>query len=187
VLVNGHDVREVDLHSLRRAIGIIFQETFLFNASVRDNIAYGRPGADINTITAAAKAAQAHEFITKLKDGYDTEIGERGVTLSGGQAQRIAIARAILLDPSILIMDDATANVDAETERQIRETLREVSKNRTTFIIAHRMSSVAHADRVAVLDGGSIIEEGSPAELFDAGGTYRKMCDQQSGATQDFF
>lgn len=179
VLVNGTDVRDIKLEALRRSIGIIFQETFLFSATVRDNIAYGHPGASTETVEAAAKAAQAHEFITQLEKGYDTVIGERGVTLSGGQAQRIAIARAILLDPKVLIMDDATASVDSETERHIRETMRAVSAGRTNFVIAHRISSVAHADRIYVLDGGRVVEQGTHAELVALGGMYGDMCAQQ--------
>jgi ABC-type multidrug transport system fused ATPase/permease subunit len=179
VRINGRDARDIRLGELRRAVGIIFQETFLFSATVRDNIAYGQPDADFETIQAAARAAQAHEFILALDDGYDTMVGERGVTLSGGQAQRIAIARAVLLDPSILIMDDATASVDSETERLIRETMKRVAEGRTNFIVAHRVSSVAHADLILVLKDGRIAERGTHAELHELGGIYRRMCDQQ--------
>ena len=179
ITINGTDVRNIELRQLRRSIGIIFQETFLFSASVRENIAYGRPGANDELIRAAAGAARAHDFIMALDDGYDAIIGERGVTLSGGQAQRIAIARAVLLDPKVLIMDDATASVDSETERLIRETMRQVAKGRTNFIVAHRISSVAHADHILVLDGGRIIEQGTHAELIALNGAYRRIRDQQ--------
>ncbi|MFH1733024.1 MAG: ABC transporter ATP-binding protein [Planctomycetota bacterium] len=179
VLVNGTDVREIALRSLRRSVGIIFQETFLFSTTVRENIAYGEPEAELAAVEAAAGAARADDFIAELDDGYGTVVGERGFTLSGGQAQRLAIARAILLDPLVLIMDDATASVDSETERRIHQTLRRVSRGRTTFVIAHRISSVAHADRILVLDDGRIAEQGTHAELFALGGIYRRMCDQQ--------
>ncbi len=179
VLINSKDARDIRLDELRQAIGIIFQETFLFSASVRGNIAYGLPDADEDAIRAAAQAAKAHDFIMELDDGYDTIIGERGVTLSGGQAQRIAIARAVLLDPDVLIMDDATASVDSETERHIRETMRQVAEGRTNFIVAHRVSSVAHADQILVLEEGRIAEQGTHTELYNRGGIYRRMCEQQ--------
>jgi len=179
VRINGREARDIQLEELRRSVGIIFQDTFLFSATVRENIAYGRPGAGNEAIQVAAEAAQAHEFILELEDGYDTVVGERGVTLSGGQAQRIAIARAVLLDPSVLVMDDATASVDSETERLIRETMRRVAEGRTNFVVAHRVSSVAHADQILVLEDGRIVERGTHAELVAAGGVYRRMCDQQ--------
>ena len=186
VLINGVDVRDIRLRELRRSVGIIFQETFLFSATVRENVAYGRPEADFEAVQAAARAARAHEFILELEDGYDTVVGERGVTLSGGQAQRIAIARAVLLDPKVLIMDDATASVDSETEHLIRETMRGVAQGRTNFVIAHRISSVAHADRILVLEDGRIVEQGTHSELFAHGGIYRRMCDQQfAGKSHD--
>jgi ABC-type multidrug transport system fused ATPase/permease subunit len=179
VRINGRNARNIRLEELRRSVGIIFQETFLFSATVRDNIAYGQPDADSDAIQAAARAAQAHEFILELDKGYDTMVGERGVTLSGGQAQRIAIARAVLLDPSILIMDDATASVDSETERLIRETMKRVAEGRTNFIVAHRISSVAHADLILVREDGRTAERGTHAELSAQNGIYRRMCDQQ--------
>ena len=183
VLVNGVDARDIRLRELRRAVGIIFQETFLFSATVRENIAYGQPEAGLEAIEAAAHAAQAHQFIVELEDGYDTVVGERGVTLSGGQAQRIAIARAVLLDPAVLIMDDATASVDSETERLIRETMKRVAEGRTNFIVAHRVSSVAHADQILVLEEGRIAERGTHSELMEQGGIYRRICNQQFEGT----
>ena len=167
VLIDGIDLRELSLGELRRNVGIVFQETFLFSASVAENIAYGRPSATRSEIIAAAKAAQADEFVTELAEGYDTIIGERGVSLSGGQKQRLAIARAFLLDPRILILDDATAAVDSHTERAIREAMQKLSQGRTTFVIAHRLSTVRHADKVAVLEKGRLIEFGPTAELLE--------------------
>ena len=179
VLINGLDVREIELSGLRHAVGMIFQETFLFSATIRENITYGQPDASAEEAGAMAQAAQAHDFIMELEDGYDTIIGERGVTLSGGQAQRLAIARAALLDPAVLIMDDATASVDSETERQIRETIRTVARGRTNFVVAHRISSVAYADLILVLEDGEIVESGTHSDLFALNGVYRRMCEQQ--------
>ncbi|MER3486364.1 MAG: ABC transporter ATP-binding protein, partial [Chloroflexota bacterium] len=142
VLVDGHDVRDVTLESLRRNIGIVLQDPFLFSASVAENIAYGRPDATMDEIIAAAKAAQAHDFIMRLEDGYNTHLGERGVNLSGGQRQRISIARALCMDPRILILDDATSSVDMETEHLIQQALKTLLEGRTTFIIAQRLTSV---------------------------------------------
>jgi ABC-type multidrug transport system fused ATPase/permease subunit len=166
VLVDGRDVRELERRSLRREIGIISQDPFLFSTSVRDNIALGMPDAPQAAIEAAARAAEAHEFILELPQGYDTVVGERGITLSGGQRQRIAIARALLIDPRILILDDATASVDATTEARIRSGLREVMRGRTTIIIAHRLSTIALADEIVVLDGGRVAARGTQAELL---------------------
>ena len=175
VLVDGHDVRTLTLPSLRGAIGVIAQDAFLFSATVRDNIAFGRVDASDEEIEHAARLAQAHEFIIALPDGYDTVIGERGITLSGGQRQRVAIARAIVLDPRILILDDATASVDASTESRIREGLREAMRDRTTIIIAHRLSTIALADEVVVLDAGRVVARGSHAELSETSGVYREI------------
>jgi ATP-binding cassette subfamily B protein len=166
VLVDGIDVRDLERRSLRREIGVISQDPFLFSASVRDNIAFGIPDAPLEAVVAAAKAAQAHEFVVQLAQGYDTVVGERGITLSGGQRQRIAIARALLIDPRILILDDATASVDATTEAKIRAGLREVMRDRTTIIIAHRLSTIALADEIVVLEGGRIAARGTQAELL---------------------
>jgi ATP-binding cassette subfamily B protein len=156
VTIDGADVRDVTLASLRREIGVIAQDPFLFSASVRENIAFGRADATDEEIERAARQAQAHEFVEQLPDGYDTVIGERGITLSGGQRQRIAIARALVVDPRILILDDATASVDATTESKIRDGLREAMRNRTTIIIAHRLSTIALADEVVVVAGGRV-------------------------------
>ena len=179
VKVDGVDVRNLKLSSLRRSVSLIFQETFLFSATIAENIAYGRPDADCEEIIRCAEAAQAREFIDELDDGYDTIVGERGVTLSGGQRQRISIARALLANPRILIMDDATASVDSATERLIQQALLELSRGRTTFVIAHRVSTVRRADLIVVLDDGRIIETGTHDELLAAGGAYRKIYDMQ--------
>ena len=175
VTVDGVDVREVRLDSLRRAIGVIGQDPFLFSATVRENIAFGRPDATEDEIVAAARAAQAHEFVDRLPQGYDTLVGERGITLSGGQRQRHAIARALAIDPRILILDDATASVDATTEARIRLGLREAMKGRTTIIIAHRLSTIALADEIIVLDSGRVVARGTHDELIDESPVYREM------------
>ena len=175
VLVDGVDVREVSRRSLRREIGVISQDPFLFSASVRDNIAFGIPDAPLETVVAAARAAQAHGFVEELPNGYDTVIGERGITLSGGQRQRIAIARALLIDPRVLILDDATASVDATTEALIRDGLREAMRGRTTIIIAHRLSTIALADEVVVLDQGRIAARGTQGELLETSAVFREL------------
>jgi len=175
VFIDDADVRDLNLHDVRRAIGIIFQETFLFSATVAENIAYGRPDAPREEIERAARAAQAHEFIVALEHGYDTIIGERGISLSGGQKQRLSIARAFLMNPRILILDDATAAVDSQTEHLIQQAMREVTRGRTTFIIAHRFSSVQHAHQILVLKEGRIVERGTHAELIRTGGFYHEV------------
>ena len=177
VTVDGADVRDLRLDSLRSAIGVISQDPFLFSATVRENIAFGRPEAAEQEIVAAARAAQAHEFIEQLPQGYDTMVGERGITLSGGQRQRVAIARALAIDPRILILDDATASVDATTEARIRLGLREAMKGRTTIIIAHRLSTIALADEIIVLDGGRVTARGTHEVLIDESAVYREMYD----------
>jgi ATP-binding cassette subfamily B protein len=177
VLLDGHDVRGLTLESLRASVGIVSQDTFLFSTSVAENIAYGAPGATREQIVQAARQAQAHDFITDLPDGYDTEVGERGLTLSGGQRQRIAIARALLMNPRVLILDDATASVDASTEAKIKLALREVMKGRTTLIIAHRLSTISMADSVVVLDAGHVVAQGEPHQLLETSPVYREIHD----------
>src|SRR5206468_193864 len=174
VVVDGADVRDAELASLRREIGIIAQDPFLFSATVRENIAFGRPDATDEEIERAARASQAHEFVAELPEGYDTVVGERGVTLSGGQRQRIAIARALVMDPRILVLDDATASVDATTEAKIRVGLREAMRGRTTIIIAHRLSTIALAEEVVVIDDGRIVVHGSQEDAR-ASAVYREI------------
>jgi ATP-binding cassette subfamily B protein len=179
VLVDGYDVRDLDLTALRRQIGIVLQTSLLFSTSVRENIAYGRPDASLDEVIAAAKAAQAHEFIQELSDGYDTVVGERGVTLSGGQRQRVAIARALLMNPRFLILDDSTSSVDTHTEHLIQQALDTLMEGRTTFVIAHRLSTVRRADLILVMDGGRIVERGKHHDLLAQGGLYREIYDLQ--------
>lgn len=179
VLVDGHDVRDLKLASLRRNVGIVLQDTFLFAATIRENIAYGRPDATDAEVIAAAKAARIHDFIMSLPAGYNTWVGERGLTLSGGQRQRIAIARVLLLDPKILILDDALASVDVETEAEIQAALETVMRGRTTFIIAHRLRTVRLAHRVVVMVNGEVVEEGTHVELLTRGGFYRRLYETQ--------
>jgi ATP-binding cassette, subfamily B, bacterial len=178
VLIDGADVRDVDLTSLRHAISVVDDDPFLFSATVHENIAYGRPEATREEVERAAERAQAAGFIADLPAGYDTRIGERGLTLSGGQRQRIAIARALLSDPRILILDDATSSVDATTEQAIKEALREVMAGRTTFVIAHRLSTIALADDIVVLEEGRIAARGSHTELLDRSPLYAEIADK---------
>jgi subfamily B ATP-binding cassette protein MsbA len=179
ILVDGHDIRSVRLDDLRNAIGVVPQETTLFGGTIRENISYGKLDADDDEIEAAARAAHAHEFIKEFPDGYETIVGERGVKLSGGQRQRIAIARALLKDPAILILDEATSSLDSESERLVQEALDLLMQGRTTFVIAHRLSTVRRADRIIVLDAGSIVEEGDHEELLARGGLYKRLYDTQ--------
>ena len=179
ITIDGIDIRTVTLESLRRNIGIVHQDVFLFSTSIRENIAYGRANASMEAIVRAAKIAQLHDFIEGLDQGYDTVIGERGSTLSGGQRQRLSIARAILLDPPILVLDDSTSSVDAETEHLIREAMESVMQDRTTFVIAHRLSTIHRADSILVLRNGSIVERGTHRELLAAGGLYREIYELQ--------
>ncbi len=183
ITIDGHDVRDVTTDSLRTQIGLVPQETVLFSATVRENIRYGRLDATDAEIEAAAKDANAHDFIMALPEGYDTEIGERGATLSGGQRQRIAIARAILKDPKILILDEATSALDTESEKVVQAALDRLMVGRTSFVIAHRLSTIIGADRIYVLDGGKIREQGTHEELLTAGGLYASLYQIQYGKT----
>jgi ATP-binding cassette subfamily B protein len=185
VLVDGVDVRDVDLTSLRKQVGIVLQTSLLFSDTIRGNIAYGRPDATDEEVIAAAQAAQAHEFITGFPEGYKTVVGERGITLSGGQRQRVAIARALLLNPRILILDDSLSSVDTQTEKLIQEALDNLMEGRTTFVIAHRLSTVRRADMILVMDKGRIVQKGSHAELLKQGGLYKEIHDLQLAQNAD--
>ncbi len=178
VRIDGADVRDVDLVSLRRAIAVVTDDPFLFSATVHDNIAYGRPEATREEVVRAAEAAQADGFISALPQGYETRVGERGLTLSGGQRQRIAIARAVLADPRILVLDDATSSVDASTEQEIKTALRDVMAGRTTFVIAHRLSTITLADQIVVLEDGQIAAHGSHEELLEESELYREIVEK---------
>ena len=182
VLIDGIDVREMRLASLRRNVSMVLQDTFLFAGTVKENVRFGNEGASDEEIVAAAKTANAHGFIEALPQGYDTRVGERGVKLSGGQKQRLSIARAVLKNAPILILDEATSSVDTETEEEIQEALRELMQGRTVIVIAHRLSTVRHADLIAVLEDGSIVELGTHEHLMRCKGLYRKLYDRQFGA-----
>ncbi|MGH2559173.1 MAG: ABC transporter ATP-binding protein [Thermomicrobiales bacterium] len=179
VLIDGHDVRELTLDSLRNQIAAVLQETFLFSDSVRENIAYGRPDATFEEIVAAAQAAKAHDFIEAMPEGYDTLLGERGVNLSGGQKQRVAIARALVMDPAILVLDDATSSVDAETEHEIQQAMQTLRKGRTSFVIAQRLSTVRTADQILVLRAGKVVQHGTHIDLLRQDGFYRELYEMQ--------
>ena len=180
ICIGGHNLRSLDLEFLRANVASVMQDVFLFHGTVRQNIAFGRPEATVDEIVAAAQAANAHEFIVDLPDGYNTVIGERGVRLSGGQKQRISIARALLKDAPVLILDEATSSVDTETEWLIQQALNRLTRNRTTLVIAHRLSTIRHADKIVVLDDGRIIETGAHDELMARNGRYAKMVETQS-------
>ncbi len=180
ITLDGVDLRDLKLASFRRLLGVVQQEVFLFDGTVRENIAYGRRSATLDQVIAAARTANADEFITALPQGYDTLIGERGVKLSGGQRQRLSIARALLADPQILILDEATSNLDTESEQLIQASLVDLFANRTTFVIAHRLSTITHADLIVVLMAGRIVESGTHAELMAAGGPYSEMVSRQT-------
>jgi ABC-type multidrug transport system fused ATPase/permease subunit len=184
ITIDGIDIRDVTLDSLRRNVGIVPQNTFLFSATIRDNIAYGAVNADMERIVSATKAAQLHDFIQSLPDGYDTWVGERGVTLSGGEKQRLTIARTLLINPRILILDDSTSSVDAGTEHLIRRALNTVIKGRTTFIITHRLPIIRNADLILVLEDGEVVERGTHSELMARNGLYRQIYESQLATTQ---
>lgn len=179
ISIDGHDIRDLTLASLRGSLALVSQDTFLFDLSVRENIALGRPGASDEEIVAAARSANAHDFIMALPQGYETQVGEGGNRLSGGQRQRIAIARAMLKDASILLLDEATSALDAESEAKIQSALSRLMQGRTTLVIAHRLSTVRDASRILVFDKGQLVEEGSHHELFARDGLYRRLCDLQ--------
>jgi ABC-type multidrug transport system fused ATPase/permease subunit len=179
VTVDGYDLRQVKLTSLRKHVAVVLQDTFLFNTTIRDNLLCGKPGASEAELVAAAKTAYAHDFIAALPNGYDTDIGERGVRLSGGQKQRLALARAVLADPRILILDEATSSVDAEAEYLIQRALESVLKGRTSLVIAHRLSTIRNADKIIALENGRIIEVGDHKELMESGGLYSQLYRRQ--------
>jgi ATP-binding cassette subfamily B protein len=181
ITLDGMDVRNVDKTALRRNIGIALQESVLFTGTIRDNIRYGRPEATDEEVEAAAKAAQAHDFILEFPEGYDSVVGQRGVNLSGGQKQRIAIARALVTQPVVLILDDSTSSVDVETETKIQDALVELMANRTSFVIAQRISTVLTADKILVLDDGKVVAEGTHRELLETSPIYRDIYDSQLG------
>jgi ATP-binding cassette subfamily B protein len=179
ITIDGHDLRSLTLESLRRTVGVVLQEPFLFSATIRDNLTYGKPDATEEEVMAAARAAQLHDFIMSLPDGYDTWVGERGSTLSGGQKQRMAIARMLLLDPRVLVLDDSTSAVDMETEYLIQEALANLMEGRTTFVIAHRLRTAKRADQVIVLEKGRIVQRGTHAQLIEQPGFYRETYELQ--------
>jgi ABC-type transport system involved in Fe-S cluster assembly fused permease/ATPase subunit len=184
ILIDGQDIRDVTQDSLRRAIGVVPQDTVLFNDSIRYNVAYGRPGAGAEEIEEAARLANIHDFVAKLPDGYKTQVGERGLKLSGGEKQRVAIARVVLKAPRILVFDEATSALDTKTEREIQENLEEVSHDRTTLMIAHRLSTVIHADEILVLEQGRVVERGNHAALLAKSGLYAAMWSRQQEAAR---
>jgi ATP-binding cassette subfamily B protein len=184
VLIDGHDARQLDLDDLRRSVGLVFQESFLFSNSVEANIAFGHPEATSEQVERAARIAAAHEFVSAMEQGYQTILGEGGVGLSGGQRQRLAIARAVLLDPAILLLDDPTAAIDPETEGEILEAMEGAMAGRTTFIVAHRLSTLRRADRVIVLEHGRIVQAGTHEQLMDTRGQYRWAANLQVGDSE---
>jgi ATP-binding cassette subfamily B protein len=184
ITIDGVNCKDIALQDMRGQIGVVLQEPFLFNGTIAENIAYGRPGATMQEIMTAAKAANAHSFVLEKPDGYDTMVGERGAKLSGGERQRISIARAILHNPRILILDEATSSVDVETERQIQEAIGRLIQGRTTFAIAHRLSTLRNASRLIVLEKGEIAEMGTHAELMEKRGTFHALVESQSAINE---
>ncbi len=182
IMADGHDIRSFSVEAFRRNIGIVLQEPFLFFGTIAENIAYGRPEATRDEIVQAARAAHAHQFITRLPDGYDSMVGERGQTLSGGERQRISIARALLTNPRILILDEATSAVDNETEREIQAALENLIRGRTTIAIAHRLTTLRNADRIVVLEAGKIVEVGRHESLLESQGLYHRLYQSQREA-----
>ncbi len=180
ISIDGHDIRDVKIKSLREQIGVVLQNPFLFRGSIADNIAYSKPGASRAEVVAAAKAANAHDFVTGFPDGYDTMVGERGTGISGGEKQRISIARAILKNPRILILDEATSSVDTETESLIQAAMERLVEGRTTFAIAHRLSTLRKADKLVILEKGEVAELGTHDELMKNNGLYKRLVDMQT-------
>ena len=180
ILIDGIDIRKIKLHDLNQLMGIVTQESILFNDTIFNNIAFGNKSASREAVIAAAKIANADQFIVKLADGYDTNIGDRGDKLSGGQRQRLSIARAVLKNPPILILDEATSALDTESEKLVQDAIHKLMQNRTSIVIAHRLSTIQHADTIVVMQDGKIIEQGKHAELISLNGTYKKLTDMQS-------
>jgi ATP-binding cassette subfamily B protein len=185
ISIDGQDIRDVTLDSLRAQVGVVQQDTFLFKTEVRENVAYGDPTAEDDRVVEAADTAQLHDYVAGLPEGYDTLVGERGVSLSGGQRQRLSIARSVLLTPRIIVFDDSTAAIDAGTELRIRDALRDLNRSRATIVISHRLSSLMHADEILFLEDGRIVERGSHAALLAQGGRYRRLFDLQMGAARE--
>ena len=179
IMFDGEDIKNASLASLRNNLGIVSQEVVLFNDTIRNNIAYAQPNKDESEIRKAAEAANALEFIEKTQDGFDTVVGERGVKLSGGQKQRLAIARALLKNPSILILDEATSALDTESEKKVQKAIESLMKDRTALVIAHRLSTVQNADKIIVIEKGVVVENGSHSELYEKNGLYRRLYDIQ--------
>jgi len=179
ITIDGVDIREIELKNLRKQVGIVLQDVFIFSDTIRNNIAYGKPDASEKEIVAAAKAAQIHDHIKSLPDGYDTAVGERSITLSGGQRQRVSIARTLLTDPRVLILDDSTSNVDAQTEVQIRKAIDSLLQGRTALVITQRASTCEAADKVVVMENGRIIAEGKHMDLIESSSAYRRLIESQ--------
>jgi ATP-binding cassette subfamily B protein len=182
IYIDGKDIRTLTRSSLRRAFSMVLQDTWLFQGTIFDNIAYGRPDASMDDVIRAAKAAHIHSYISRLPQGYDTILSDNGTSISKGQKQMLTIARAMLLDTNLLILDEATSNVDTRTEQQIQAAMRQLMQDKTCFVIAHRLSTIRSADHILVLDGGKVVEQGSHESLMAAGGVYRKLYESQFDA-----